>query len=131
MLKKTITYTDYEGQERKEDFFFNLSKQELIMMQATAEGGLDKKINKIVNSQNTAELITLFQDLILKSYGEKSDDGKRFIKNKELTEAFQQSEAYSELFMELVSDPDKASEFIMGIVPKDIQSQMPTTIPEK
>lgn len=118
MLKKAITYTDYEGNDRTEEFYFNLSKAELLEMELSTTGGLEKQINKIISSQDAPQIITMFKDIILKAYGEKSADGKRFIKSKELSDAFAQTEAYSELFMELATDADKAAEFINGIVPK-------------
>nr|DAU02040.1 MAG TPA: hypothetical protein [Caudoviricetes sp.] len=118
MLKKTITYMDCNDVERTEDFYFNLSKAEVIEMELTTTGGMTKVIDKIISTQDTPALFRIFKDLILKSYGEKSLDGKRFIKSEELSEAFSQTEAYSELLTELVSDADKASEFVNAIIPK-------------
>ena len=120
MLKKTIKYTDYDGNEREEDFYFNLSKAEITEMELSKEGGMSEYIKKISATQNAPELIKLFKEIITKSYGEKSLDGKRFIKNKELTEAFTQTEAYSELFVELASNADEAVKFINGIMPKNM-----------
>ena len=120
MLKKTIKYTDYDGNEREEDFYFNLSKAEVTEMELSKEGGMSEYIKKISATQNGPELIKLFKEIITKSYGEKSLDGKRFIKNKELTEAFTQTEAYSELFVELASNADEAVKFINGIMPKNM-----------
>jgi hypothetical protein len=120
MIKKTISYTDYDGNERKEDFYFNLSKPELIEMQTSEAGGLEKKIEKISKEQDVAKIIELMKDIIQKSYGVKSDDGKRFIKNQEILDEFMQSEAYSELFMELATDANAASDFINGILPKGL-----------
>ena len=122
MLKKTIKYTDYDGNEREEDFYFNLSKAEITEMELSKEGGMSEYIKKISATQNGPELIKLFKDIIIKSYGEKSLDGKRFIKNKELTEAFIQTEAYSELFVELASNADEAVKFINGIMPKNMKT---------
>ena len=122
MLKKTIKYTDYDGNEREEDFYFNLSKAEITEMELSKEGGMSEYIKKISATQNGPELIKLFKDIIIKSYGEKSLDGKRFIKNKELTEAFTQTEAYSELFIELASNADEAVKFINGIMPKNMKT---------
>lgn len=118
MLKKTITYTDYEGMERTEDFYFNLTKAECVEMQWSAEGGMSKRLQKIVDTKDTKQIVEIFKDIILRSYGEKSDDGRRFIKSKELSEAFSQTEAYSELYMELSSDDKAAAAFINGITPK-------------
>ena len=120
MLKKTIKYTDYDGNEREEDFYFNLSKAEITEMELSKEGGMSEYIKKISATQNGPELIKLFKEIIMKSYGEKSLDGKRFIKNQELTEAFIQTEAYSELFVELASNADEAVKFINGIMPKNM-----------
>lgn len=122
MLKKTIKYTDYDGNEREEDFYFNLSKAEVTEMELSKEGGMSEYIKKISAAQNAPELIKLFKEIITKSYGEKSLDGKRFIKNKELTEAFTQTEAYSELFVELASNADEAVKFINGIMPKNMNA---------
>lgn len=117
MLKKTMTYTDYDGNQRTEDFYFNLSKAEVAEMEMSTAGGLDKMINRIIAEQDGKRIIELFKDLVLKAYGKKSDDGKRFIKTKELSEEFSQTEAYSDLFMELATDAEAAAAFVNGIVP--------------
>ena len=117
MLKKTITYTDYHGVDRTEDFYFNLSKAEIMEMEMGTSGGLSEMINKIVAAQDAPAIIKVFKDLILKAYGEKSPDGKRFIKSDEIATAFSQTDAYSQLFMELATDTDAASAFVNGIVP--------------
>ena len=117
MIKKTLTYTDYNGVERTEDYYFNLTEAELVEMELSIDGGMQKKIEKIMNSKDMRQIIEVFKDLILRSYGEKSDDGKRFIKNKEITEAFTQTEAYSMLFMKLATDEKEASDFVNGILP--------------
>ena len=101
MLKKTIKYTDYNGVERTEDFYFNLNKAEIMEMQLTTVGGLDAYLKKIISAQDMPTLMRIFKDLVLKSYGVKSDDGRRFIKNEKLREEFEQTEAYSILYMEL------------------------------
>jgi len=118
MLKKTMTYTDYNGVSRTEDFYFNLSKAELAEMELTQDGGLENYLNRIVNSRDTAAIVAVFKELLLKAYGVKSDDGKRFIKSKEISEAFSQTEAYSDLFINLATDSDAATAFVNGIVPK-------------
>lgn len=120
MLKKRIKYTDYDGNEREEDFYFNLSKAELVELELTTDGGLEQMIQKITDTRDMPKLIELFKRLILMSYGEKSENGKRFIKSKELSDAFAQTEAYSELFMELATDDKAASEFVNGIVPQGL-----------
>ena len=118
MLKKTMTYVDYDGNQRTEDFYFNLTKAEIMEMDLSASGGLDKLITKIVAEQDGAKIVEIFKKIILGAYGEKSLDGKRFVKSPELSEAFSQTEAYSDLFMELATDAEKAAAFINGIVPK-------------
>lgn len=119
MLKKTMTFTDYNGNERTEDFYFNLSKAELSEMELSTTGGLGQMIQDIVAAQDTPRIISIFKDLILKSYGIKSADGRRFIKSKELSTEFSQTEAYSEIFMELATNADAATEFVNGIMPAD------------
>lgn len=123
MLKKTITYTDYNGTERTEDFYFNLSKAEIMEMEMSTTGGLAEMIQKIVAAQDAPAIIKVFKDLILKAYGEKSPDGKRFIKSEEIRNAFAQTEAYSQLFMELATDSDAAAKFVNGIVPNEVAKQ--------
>ena len=120
MLKKTITYTDYNGKELTEDFYFNLSKAELLEMELGIAGGLSGSIEKIVAAKNQPEIIRYFKEIILKAYGEKSADGKRFVKNDEIRDAFSQTEAYVSLFMELAYDHNAAADFINGIIPPDI-----------
>lgn len=124
MLKKTITYTDYNGVERTEDFYFNLSKAEIMEMEMGTTGGLAEMIQKVVAAQDAPTIIKIFKDLVLKAYGEKSADGKRFIKSEEIAEAFSQTEAYSILFMELATDAEAASDFVNGIIPVDLQEQV-------
>ena len=123
MLKKTIKYTDYNGVERTEDFWFNLSKAEIMEMELSTTGGLAELIQKIVKEQDAPAIIKIFKDLVLKSYGEKSPDGKRFIKSEEISLAFSQTEAYSNLFMELATNAEEAAKFINGIVPADLAKE--------
>lgn len=118
MIKKTITYTDWNGLDRTEDFYFNLSRAEIAEMELSTAGGFAEMINKVVAAQDAPSIIKIFKDLILKSYGEKSADGKRFVKSPELSEAFAQTEAYSVLFMELATNADAAAVFINGIIPQ-------------
>lgn len=118
MLKKTIKYTDYDGNVREEDFYFNLTKAELMEMEMGTTGGLTQMVNKIVAEQETPKIVALFKEIILKAYGEKSPDGKRFVKSEELSAAFAQTEAYSDLFMELATNDGKAAEFINAIIPE-------------
>lgn len=120
MVIKTIKYEDYNGNVREEKFHFNLNQAELMEMEASKNGGLSTYIQRIAEEQDAPKIMELFKELLQKSYGVKSDDGKRFIKSKELTEAFIQTEAYSELFVLLASDADEATAFINGIVPKKL-----------
>lgn len=124
MLKKTITYTDYNGVERTEDFYFNLTKSEVMEMEMTTTGGLAEKITKVISTKDAKSIITIFKDLILKAYGEKSEDGKRFMKNDEIKTAFSETEAYSILFMELATDANAAANFVNGIVPASQQPSL-------
>ena len=124
MFKKDIEYTDYNGNKRKEAFYFNLSKAELMEMELSTSGGFQQYINRIINAQDTPQLVKLFKELILKSYGEKSDDGKRFIKSDEIRDAFSQTEAYSELFMELATNTEAATEFVNHVIPSDMAEKV-------
>ena len=129
MIKKTITYVDYNGTERKEDFYFNLTKAEIMEMEMSIKGGLAEMINRIVAAQDQPAIIKIFKDLIIKAYGVKSADGKRFMKSQEITDEFVQTEAFSQLFMELATDADAAGKFVNGIVPADMAQQMNKNIP--
>lgn len=130
MLKKTITYTDYNGTERTEDHYFNLSKAELAEMEMGTAGGLAEMLNRIVAAQDAPAIMKVFKELILKAYGIKSADGKRFVKSEEISTEFVQTEAYSVLFMELITDADAIAAFINGIVPADMaQAAKAATMP--
>ena len=124
MLKKTVPYTDYNGVERKEDFYFNLSKAEIMEMELGTTGGLAEMIQRVVDAKDAPAIIKIFKDLVLKAYGEKSADGRRFIKSQELSDAFAQTEAYSIIFMELATDDKAAAAFVNGIVPADMAQQI-------
>lgn len=124
MIKKTINYIDYNGNKREEDFYFNLTKAELAEMQVSEDGGFDVYLKKILNEKNAKEIIKIFKTIIMKSYGEKSEDGKRFIKSDDISTAFIQTEAYSELFIEVTSNPEKANEFILGMLPTEIREEI-------
>lgn len=117
MLTKKITYTDYNGVEQTDTFYFNLSKADVIEMDLEIPGGMKALLDNIVEAQDGKQIMEVFKKIILRAYGQKSADGKRFIKNKELSEEFSQTEAYSELFVELVSDADKAVAFLSGVLP--------------
>ena len=130
MLKKTITYSDLDGNSIKEDFYFHMSKAELTVLAHSEIGGLDTAIEKIIRARDAKSLMSLYEDIILTAYGEQSADRKRFIKNKELSEAFKQTEAYSNLFMELSQDEKAAAEFINGVIPNDLAEQAKQMKPE-
>lgn len=121
MFKKTITYTDYNDVERTETFFFNLTKAEVLEMELGTTGGLSAMIQKVIDAKDTPALIKIFKDLVLKSYGVKSVDGKRFIKSPELSEEFAQTEAYSDIFMELATNDVEAAKFVKGITPQGLE----------
>jgi hypothetical protein len=118
MLKRTITYKDYNGLERTEDFFFNLSEAEITEMEITTEGGLAEMIRRITAAQDMKTIMVVFKDILLKSYGEKSPDGRRFVKSPEISKAFSETEAYSILFMQLVTNQIDPSEFVSGLLPE-------------
>lgn len=124
MLKKTITFTDYNGVERTEDFYFNLNKAEVMEMEMGTTGGFAEMINGIIAAKDVPALISIFKDMILKAYGQKSPDGRRFIKSKELSEEFSQTEAYVSLYMELATDDEAAANFVNGIMPKDLVNEV-------
>lgn len=124
MIKKTITYTDYNGTERTEDFYFNLNKREITVMELSIKGGLAEMIKRIVDAQDTPAIINVFEDLIQRSYGVKTPDGRGFVKRAEDLESFMATEAYSQLFMELATDADAAAAFVNGVVPADMAKQV-------
>lgn len=132
MLKETITYTDFNGVERTEEYNFHLTKAEILEMQYGKEGGLSAYLTRISQAMDGPKLVKEFKELLLKSYGVKSDDGKRFIKNDQIRDEFSQSEAYSIMFTRLATDTDYAVKFITGIIPADladlVKDQMPSVV---
>lgn len=122
MLKKIIPYTDYNGNHREEECYFNISKAELMEMDMSADGGLEAYIRRIVSTQDSRMIMQTFKDIIMKSYGIKSLDGRRIQKSDELSKEFTETEAYSELLMELLSDEKKAADFIKAILP-DVEDE--------
>ena len=129
MFKIPVTYTDYNGNERSEDYYFNLSQAEVAEMELTTQGGLAEKIQTIINAKDVPTIIMTFKDLVLRSYGRKSADGRRFEKSQELRDAFEQSEPYSVIFMQLATDADAASAFVNGIIPKFTPKEGPKAMP--
>lgn len=123
MLIKTIPYIDYNGNSRTEDFYFNLSETEITEMELSIEGGFTDYIQRIVKAKDAPSLIKNFKEIVLKAYGEKSQDGRRFVKSPELSEAFSQTEAFNKLFMELVMDDGAAADFINGIIPDSLREK--------
>lgn len=124
MLVKTITYEDYNGTTRTEEFRFNLLKSELTRLELGTTGGMQAALKKMIDAQDNEEIMKTFEKLILMSYGVKSVDGKRFEKSEEISKAFAQTPAYDQLFMELITDEAKAAAFINGIMPADIQKEL-------
>lgn len=124
MFKETRTYEDYHGVTRTEDFYFNMSKAELAEMELSVDGGMENLLKKIIDSQDNRKIIETFKLILLKSYGEKSDDGRRFVKSNEISKAFSETPVYSDMFIELATDEKYAARFIEGIIPKDMKSQL-------
>ena len=141
MLKKTITYTDFNGNEVTDDFYFNLTKAEVAEMEVSAStldtdgqvtGGMQKMLNDVVSSGSGARIIEVFKDILARSYGVKSEDGKRFIKSPELYKEFTETAAYSEFFISLLSEPEAAADFIQAIMPVEVPAaDIPKPIPAK
>ena len=127
MLKKTITYTDYDGMERTEDFWFNLSKTELTKLDAELPGGVLGVLRKNIDKKDRKALVDFIETLILRSYGEKTLDGKRFVKTPEMAEEFMQTPAYDELFMSILSDTDSQTSFINGVIPQSMAKEIEQT----
>ncbi|WP_243152129.1 hypothetical protein [Pseudoflavonifractor sp. 524-17] len=117
MLKKTFDYIDYNGNPRKEEHYFHLTQAEVTELELSVDGGLTEMIRRVVAAQNGRQIVDTMKDIIIKSYGVKSPDGRRFIKNQEVRDAFVQTEAYSQLFMELATNAKAASDFVAGIIP--------------
>lgn len=128
MIKKTVTYTDYNGVERTEDFYFNLNEAEALKLEMGVTGGLSAMVQRVIAAKDNTTLINIFEELVLKAYGVKGPDGREFIKNDEVRAKFTQTEAYSIIFMELATNAEKAAEFVNGIVPKK-KEQGATPVP--
>lgn len=125
MLKKTITFTDFDGKERTEDHYFHLSKADVVKWLTTnGDYTLDKMLERLSTEKNGKKIMEIFEDLIHRSYGKRSLDGRKFEKNEEIWKDFYETEAYSELFMEMVTDAKKASAFVNGIIPADLAAEV-------
>ena len=124
MLKKTITYTDYNDVERTEDFYFNLNKAEIMEMELSTKGGLTVMMDRIIAAQDNATLFKIFKDLVSKSYGVLSDDGRKFVKNQEVLDDFMQTEAYSIIFSELATNAEAAAEFFNNVIPQNLAKEL-------
>lgn len=129
MVKKTIKYKDFNDEEREETFYFHLSKANLIAMEAEHRGGLRTYLERIAAEQDTKKIWDYLSEIVLMSYGKRSDDGARHIKSAQLREEFESSEAFSELLMSLLSDPAGAAEFINGLIPNDLRAQVGQIVP--
>lgn len=125
MYKETITYNDFGGKERTEDFYFNISKAELVEMELGEDESMSGMLDRIIRAKDTPDIIREIKRLLLKSYGVKTPDGRSFVKNKEAIDAFEHSEPFSIMFMKLATDDEAAAKFIMGVMPKDIVEQLP------
>lgn len=125
MFKKEMTYTDYDGNERTETFYFNLTKAELMEFELGMSGGFANTLKKIIASKDIPAIIENFKKLVMKTYGIKSPDGKRFIKNEEILQEFMETEAYSAIFIELSTSADAATAFVQGVLPADIAAKIP------
>lgn len=124
MFKITKSYTDFNGNERKEDFYFHLTEAEVIKMQLGTTGGLAETIQRLIDLQDGPAILEVFEDLVMKAYGVKSADGREFIKNQQLRDSFAQTQAYSDIYVELATDADKASKFINGILPANLAKKV-------
>ena len=124
MLKRTITYTDYDGVERTEDFYFNLNKAELTSLFNSVSGGLEKQLDQIIKTKDGPRIMENFRKILQLSYGVKSNDGRKFMKSPEIFSDFEATEAYSIIFMELCTDAEAAADFLKGILPKDLAEEV-------
>ena len=124
MLKKTITFIDFDGVSRTEDHYFNLTKAEITEMELSKDGGLTTVINRIISEKNMPALAASFKEILKRTYGRKSDDGRRFMKSEEIWKEFEESGAYDVFFMELIQNAGKAIDFINGVIPKDLADKL-------
>lgn len=123
MFKKTIKYTDYNDVERTEDFYFNLSRAELTKLELSYQSGYAEMMRRAIDANNGPEIMSMFDRIIRMAYGEKSEDGRRFVKSEDISEAFAQTPAYDSLFMELCTDAKAAADFVNNVIPADLREQ--------
>ena len=124
MYNKTVTYKDYKGNTRTEDFYFNLNKAELVELELSTKGGLTVMMDRIIAAQDNTTLFKIFKDLVSKSYGVLSDDGRKFVKNQEVLDDFMQTEAYSIIFSELATNAEAAAEFFNNVIPQNLAKEL-------
>ena len=124
MYNKTVTYKDYKGNTRTEDFYFNLNKAELVELELSTKGGLTVMMDRIIAAQDNTTLFKIFKDLVSKSYGVLSDDGRKFVKNQEVLDDFMQTEAYSIIFSELATNEEAAAEFFNNVIPQNLAKEL-------
>ena len=127
MYKITRKFEDYNGVEKEQDFWFNLSKADILKMELSEEGGMDKRLDKLVKTKDMKEAIRVFEGLLLMAYGVKTDDG-RFVKNDQVRAEFASSAAYSDIYFELATNPEAAQKFVEGVIPK-FEEQQVASIP--
>ena len=131
MLKKTVTYTDYNGIERTEAFYFHYTEAETLDMEMSTEGGFAERIQKIIDAKDQVSLMKLIKKFVIDAYGIKSEDGKRFIKNDKVKTEFLESPAYSKIWMELVMDDEVAADFVNNVIPSDMKGTLEDLIKAK
>lgn len=131
MLKKEITYETFDGETVTDTFYFNMTEAELIELQMGGSEAMDERLRRLIKTRNNADLFAMFKEIITVSVGEKSEDGRRFTKNEDIREAFVNSAAYSELFVELFTDVDKLTAFLVGILPRKFANDIEAIDPEK
>ncbi len=131
MIKKTVTYKDLNGKERTETFYFHYFESEIMDMEMSEEGGLAERIQRIIDAKDQASLLKVIKKFVVDAYGIKSDDGRRFIKNKDVKDAFVECPAYSKIYMELLTNDELAAEFVNKVVPEDMAEQLAEIVAKK
>lgn len=124
MFSRTFEYTGYDGQPHKDTWWFNLSEAELYKLELSNLGGMNGMMNRLLRESKPGEIVEVFESLILSAVGERSVDGRKFIKNQEIRDDFYQSKAYSDLFVELVSSGEKLAEFLKGAIPAEVAAEL-------